>query len=70
MRDFETDFEFDVDYGANSIGTSNCRIDKYRAVTFEQDWQNDAARAARVKAHQERVQREMSVLGITKGGRE
>jgi len=67
MRDFETDFELDRDYfemGVATQRTSGCRIDNHLTVTRDPDRSGDPEHAARLSAHQERIQREMQELGI------
>lgn len=68
MRNFEEDFEFDWETDIKAVTTKACRIDSYRPVTFIPNRSNDPEHEARILAHQERVQREMKELGITKGG--
>lgn len=70
MRSFEEDFDFDnFEMGATTQKTSNCRIDKYRAMTRDPDRSGDPQHQRRVASHTKRIRREMKELGITKGGR-
>ena len=72
MRNFETDFDFDSDYFndvARVVKTQSYRIDKYEAVRHVPNRDFDTEHQTRIASHIKRVQREMSELGITKGGR-
>ena len=62
MRDFETDFDFDVfEEGIASLSMKSLREDTYPAMAFGPvaSRRADPEREARILAHQERIQREL-----------
>ena len=65
MRNFEEYFDFDFRKGVMINRTRDFRSgDSYRTITLGQKEFGGPEREARILAHQKRVQKEMSKLGI------